>query len=295
MAVTSRCRYFVDSEYKPLKAVLLHKPTAGVEGFGSPQEVLYLKKIDYLAIKEEYKEIIRLYRKLKIKVYFIEPEKFKGTDNSYLFNMMYTRDLLFMTPYGAILAKMASRIRKDEVKYAQRTLKIRGIPIVKIIEGNAAFEGADALWVNGKLVMVGVGNRTNFEGFSQVKDVLEPRGIRCICVPAVDGALHLLGALQFIGRAAALVRVDLIGKEIMDFLRQHKINIIKVPENIDVREKQAMNIVTLSEGEIIMPAGCPEARKIYQRQGIKIAAEVKIGQLINGGGGLGCATAVIER
>ncbi len=289
------CRYSVNSEYKLLKAVLLHKPGPEIEEFDNPEGVLYVRKIDYKIIEKEYRQIIEMYKKLKIKVYLIDANRIDGGDRRYLFNMMYTRDLLFMTPEGAIISKMAHDVRQDEVKYAERTLRSIDIPIRKTIEGSGTFEGADALWVNDRSVIIGVGNRTNVEGFLQVRDELKLQGIRCVSVPAPRDTLHLLGTVQFVDSDLALVRIDSVGLEIIDFLKRNKIKIVNIPENDEAKERQAMSIVAIAPKEIIMPADCPKTKKIYQSYGIKIAAEVKISQLINGGGGLACATAIITR
>jgi hypothetical protein len=56
-----------------------------------------------------------------------------------------------------------------------------------------------------------------------------------------------------------------------------------------------MNVVVIRPGELVMSAGCPETRALYERAGLKIAAEAVIGQLCNGGGGLACATGIVRR
>lgn len=287
--------HLVDSEYKPLKAVLLYKPTPEIGKVVNPEDVLYLRKIDYGIMEREYEQIIKLYRKLEIKVYFIHSNKVDDRDKRHLFNMMFTRDLFFMTSEGAIMSKMKPNVREDEVWCARKAIKNMGAPTMKTIKGKGTFEGADALWVNSKLVIIGVGNRTNKEGFLQIRDRLKLKGISCVAVPAPRETLHLLGAIQFVDAKLALVRRDLISLEIIEFLKVNGINIINIPENGEVREKQAMNIVAIAAKEIIMPADCPKTRKIYRRHGFKIAGEAKISQLINGGGGLACATAILDR
>lgn len=287
--------YSVNSEYKSLKAVLLHRPHLEIEEPEHPQDVLHIKKIDYKIIEKEYNQIINLYKRLKVKTYLIDSDRIADRDKRCLFNMMYTRDLLFMTPEGAIMSKMKFALRQDEVKYAERALRSRGVHIIKTIEGAATFEGADALWMNPRLVMVGVGNRTNIQGFFQIQDALKLQGIDCLSVSAPQDAPHLLGVLQLVNSDLALVRVDLADSKIIDFLKRNKINIVNIPENDEVRKRQAMNIVTVAPREVIMPDDCPRMKRIYQSHGIKIAAEVKINQLINGGGGLACATAIIAR
>ncbi len=149
--------------------------------------------------------------------------------------------------------------------------------------------------MNPGLVAVGVGNRTNEEGFRQVKRELRRDGVQCVRLPAPEGALHLLGALQFIDRSLALVRVGLVSPEIMVFLKKNRIKIIEIPENSEVKERQSLNFVTIAPRRIIMPAGCPRTKIIFKRHGIKVAAEISITQLIKGGGGIACTTGILAR
>lgn len=44
-----------------------------------------------------------------------------------------------------------------------------------------------------------------------------------------------------------------------------------------------------------MAAGCPETKQIYRNAGIEVVAELPILQLINGAGGLACATGILAR
>ena len=153
-------RYFLDSEYRPLKAVLLCRPALQIGNAADPGKFLHLRKIDLAAMEAEFRGIIELYKKLKIKSYLLNSQKMPHSVNQYLFNIMFTRDLFFMTVSGAILSRMASVVRRQEPRYAERELKKIGVRIRKVIQGNATFEGADALWINPRLVAVGVGKRT---------------------------------------------------------------------------------------------------------------------------------------
>jgi len=287
--------YSVDSEYKPLKAVLLCKPHPKIGNVDNPKEALHLAKINYAIIEKEFKQIIKLYKKLKIKVSFIDPFKIENTDEQYVLNLIFTRDHFFMTPAGAIMARMFSDIRRSEVKYAERTLKATGICVRKVIQDSGTFEGADALWVNNKLVIVGVGNRTNLEGFRQIREELKQDRIKCVYVPAPQGVLHLLGALQFVDADLALIRADLIDPKIINLLKENKIKTIMLSENSETRKKHAMNFVTIAPRTVIMPAGCPQTKKIYEKSRIRIVAETSILQLVRGGGGLACATGILAR
>lgn len=287
--------YRLDSEYKPLKAVLLCRPQIEIGGIACPRDVLHAGKIDYIHFSKEYDDLIKLYKKLKIKVYLVDPRKIKGTDDRYIFNLIYARDLFFMTPKGAILSKMSEAVRQDEVRYVERALRRRKVFIRKSIQGSATFEGADALWVNGRLVIVGVGKRTNQEGFLQLKEELKRDCVACVSVPAPQSSLHLLGALQFVDSNLVLVRGNLISPGTLELLKRNKIEAANIPENGELTKNEAMNFVTIAPREIIMPAACPRTKKIYERLGIKVAAEAQTAELVKGAGGLACATGILCR
>lgn len=287
--------YSVDSEYKPLKAVLLSRPHLQIDNIDNPKGVLHLAKIDYPAIESEFDRVVKLYKELKIRTFFIDPFKIKSVDKRCLFNLIFTRDHFLMTPRGAIMARMSSDIRRGEVKYAQEALRAAGISIRKAVSGRGTFEGADALWVTDKLVVVGVGNRTNAEGFRQIKEELEQDNIECARVPAPDGVLHLLGALQFVDVDTVLIRAELVAKEIIKFLKEIKMKIIMVSENAELRDKQAMNFVTIAPRKIIMPASCPQTKRIYENSQIKIAGEIQVSQFVCAHGGVGCITGILSR
>ncbi|MCK9594361.1 MAG: arginine deiminase family protein [Candidatus Omnitrophica bacterium] len=286
---------FPDSEYKRLRRVLLYQPGPEIANITDPESVLHLRRIDYPGIKKEYRKIQECFRRLSIKVFMLKPRDNPDRAGQNLFNLIYTRDLFFMSPKGAIIAKMASSVRSKEPGQVRKLLKGSGIPVIGAVKGQGTFEAADALWLNNKLVVVGVGRRTNAAGFKQVKKTLAGQGIRCISVPAPKITLHLLGSLQLIDSDLALVRADYPYMDLFDLLRNNKIKIIKVPANAEVKEKQAMNIVCVAPRKIIMPADCPRTREFYRKRKIKIAAELKLAELANGAGGLACATAVISR
>lgn len=285
-------KFGADSEYGRINAVLLYKPGPEIGEIKKPGSAMHLDRINYRLLADEYLQIVKAYKKLKIPVYFIGDSG--NARKERLFNLMYARDLFFMTPEGAVISRMKYKIRRREPHYAARALKKIGIPIRRVIDGRGTFEGADALWVNARLTLIGVGNRTNASGFRQLRDELNGQGVECVSVPAPAQTQHLLGALQVIDANTALIRRKLVNGRLVKFLKGNKIDLIDMPENEEVRSKQAMNIVTVGPREIIMPAGCPLTRRIYERNGIKIRAQLKVPQLINGAGGLACATGIIR-
>ncbi len=208
---------------------------------------------------------------------------------------MYVRDLFVNTMCGAVVARMASAVRAGEEKYAAFALAGLDIPIAATVAGKGLFEGADALWLDEKTMLCGTGNRTNREGFLQLKRALALQGAEVLSVPMPGGVQHLLGLLQIVDRRLALLRTGKAPAALKAVLKRRGFKIIPVPETDEVRLRQGMNTVTVAPRRLLMPSGCPGLKALYLKAGLRIAAEVKISQLINGAGGLACATGILAR
>lgn len=292
MAVTA---FGVNSEYAQLSSVMLHVPGTEIDNYPDPARIQQLAPISHHSLTREFDAAIACFDRLGIAVNLIDPSPVNG-ERDYLYNMMYCRDLFLMTPRGAILANMANVTRMAEPHYAGRTLTSLDIPLLHAVSGEGRFEGADALWLRDDLVVVGVGNRTNDQGYKQVRDVLQQQGVTCRSIPSYQAVTqHLLGSVQIVDGDLALVRSGIVDGETVRFLQSYGFDVVATPENSEVQQRQAMNIVTIAPRTIIMTAGCPVTRELYLRNGLTIAAELELTQLINGAGGLACATGIISR
>lgn len=285
--------YSVNSEYGKLKALLLVSPHPAIGGLKAPVSVLHARKIDYPAALREFILTRAVYRKLGIKCHTLNARADVQGDARY--NIMFTRDTFFMTPRGAVICRPAVGIRREEI-FAVRNFFLRlRVPVISQINAPGTFEGADALWLSPQRVAVGVGNRTNPAGFVQLKKELALQGVECVSVPAPGGVIHLLGALQLFAPAAALLRIESAGKEVRGLLKSCGIKVTALRENGELSVKQAMNFLVISAGKIVMPAGCSFSKRIFERAGISIAAEIPVEQLVNAGGGPACAAGILSR
>ena len=91
------------------------------------------------------------------------------------------------------------------------------------------------------------------------------------------------------------MRVQKAAGRIRAILKAKRYAIVAVPETEEVSRRQGMNIVTIAPRTVIMPSGCPGLKALYLKAGLTIAAEVEISQLVNGAGGLACATGILAR
>lgn len=285
----------VNAEYAPLTAVLLYRPGPEIDGYPVPAGIQHLAPISYQSLMSEYDSILSVFAAHGVTVHLIDATPL-STDVWYRYNLMYCRDLFFMTPRGAILGHMANQTRAAEPEYAARALTAAGVPLLHAVSGAGTFEGADALWLREDLVLVGVGHRTNQAGYAQVAAVLKEQGVTCLPLPSHQTRTqHLLGTVQIVDRDLALVRHEITDSAVIRFLGEQGLDVVGVPERDEVLNRQAMNIVTVAPRTIIMTAGCPETRSQYEGAGLTVAAELQLTQLMRGAGGLACATGIVAR
>lgn len=284
--------FAVNSEYAPLQAIILYTPRQELRNIRQPLHVQHLAPVVLPALRRQMRALAATYRRLGVRVIDLEPESRLGEVPP---NLMFLRDLFFQTPGGAVLARMASRVRAGEEKFAAAALAGHAAMLRASISGPGLFEGADALWLTPRLVAVGVGARTNRTGYLQLKRILGAQGIACASVTMPKGVQHLLGLLQIVDRDLAVLRTAKAPASLPRLLKKLGYRVIEVEETDEVRVKLGFNFVTVRPRQIVMPAGCPELKARLEAAGIKTLAEVDISQMCNAAGGIGCVTGILSR
>jgi N-dimethylarginine dimethylaminohydrolase len=281
-------RWGTASEWGRLEAVLLHRPGPEIEGLSEHDHALMLEPLDPQAMRREHEALEQAYRQAGVEVYFLEPEGEVPP------NTMFCRDLFFMTPEGAILARPASTVRAGEERVLARRLAALGVPILLSVHGRGTFEGADALWLGRGTVLLATGLRTNAEGAAQVEAVLRSLGLEVIRVGLAHGSMHLLGVLNFAGPDLAVAWPWRVPQEAVDVLRRRGFRILFPPDEEELRVRMALNFVPLEPYRVLMPADCPRARELYEAAGVT-CVELEIGALRRAAGGMGCLTGILRR
>src|SRR5262245_61061449 len=152
----------LNSEWAPLRAVLLHRPSLELSASADPDAVNMLAPLDIARAQEQHDGLAAASRAAGVRVAYAEPPTTPTP------NQMFMADLFAMTPEGAILARPASAVRAGEERVAALRLAALGVPIIRSVSGGATFEGADMLWLDPQTVLLGRGLRTNDAGAAQV-------------------------------------------------------------------------------------------------------------------------------
>jgi N-dimethylarginine dimethylaminohydrolase len=276
----------VNSEVAPLRRVLLTRPGPGLAFSGPPSRWLMAERPDLVALATEAEAIAAAYARNGVDVAWIEPGASAPP------NLIFVRDLFFMTPEGAVLSRMAAEQRVGEEGFAAVALAQLRVPILATPTGTATLEGADVLWLRPDLVLVGLGNRTNEGGLRVVGRVLADQGVRCVGVPLSGGVQHLLGTLNLVDEGlAVLYDAD---PALRALLREEGVRTLDFADTGEVTRGRSLNFVTIAPRVVLMPAGCPVTRGRLEAEGVR-CEEVAVPNYLRAEGALGCLTGILHR
>lgn len=274
------------SEVEELREVMLVRPRPAWFEERNPDDWLFLENPDPIVMKRQAVGIAEAFARHGVNVLWSTPARASP-------NFIFQRDLFFMTPEGAVVARPASQQRASEVRLAAAQLTRRGIPIIGMPRGEATFEGADALWLNDGHVLIGTGRRTNSAGAAYVSSILGDMSVKTTIVEIPSTAQHLLGVVNFISDKLAAIRSDRATDELLSVLRCAGVELV-THQPRDTIGDFAMNYVTIRPAVVVMPAGYPSFRDRLKEAGVEVC-EVRISEYCKAAGGLACITGIVHR
>jgi N-dimethylarginine dimethylaminohydrolase len=279
----------VTSECGTLRAVLMHRPGAEIDGVTDAASALWHALVDPERARDQHDQLADLYRAHGVAVHELG-EAALDKPNSY-----FCRDVFAMTPMGAVLARPASASRAGEERQAAAALARIGVPILHSVFGRGTFEGADVAVVDADLVFVAEGQRTNREGARQVAQAFQDAGVEQVEIVQLPyGCGHLDGMLNIIDRDLALVYPTQLPWRVYELLRDRGFRFLDVPDAGEARNGMAINMVPLAPGVVVMPAGNPITRAALEAAGVT-CIEAEVDELMKGAGSVHCMTGVIHR
>jgi N-dimethylarginine dimethylaminohydrolase len=278
----------VSSEVDTLKAVLMRRPGKEIEGFDY-LKVRFKAPIDPELFREQHDKLAQVYRNYGVKVYYVEEQR-EDRPNS-----VFMRDLVFMTPEGAIITRPAMAERRGEERYAAQTLAKLGVPIVRTINGDGIFEGANGMWVDRHTVILATGSRTNKSGYEQVEYELRRMGVTEIIHMQIPyGHAHIDGLLNFASHDIAMIFAPQVPYDVCDALRKKGITLLEAPSQTEAKETLGVNFVAIKPGLVVQPSGNPRCKELLEKNGIEVIT-VDISEILKGWGGVHCATVFLKR
>ncbi|CAB4883242.1 unannotated protein [freshwater metagenome] len=177
---------------------------------------------------------------------------------------VFIEDTMVVYKNVAVIARPGAESRRPEIIDAEKTVESLGYSINRI-RPPGTLDGGDVLKV-GDTVYVARGGRTNAEGISQLRAILEPIGATVVAVPLTK-VLHLKSAVT------ALPDGTVVGwPPAVDDPRLF-------PRFLATPEESGAHVVLLGNDRLLMSADCPQSAALYASLGYEPVI-VDIGEFI---------------
>ncbi len=284
-----------------LRVVLMHRPgeemkivdpakrIESIGSFGDPDAGWYWQSDSIPPLEEMQRQhdgLVEALRREGVEVVFLE-----GVGGGRL-KSCYTRDSVIAVNGGAIVCRMAPRIRRGEELAASRTLARLGVPILRTLNGTATMEGGSFAWLNSRTAVIGRSIRVNEDGAAQVGEVLRRQGVELICVDLCGYEIHIDGALVMIDVDLAIVDPTQLPYWFLDRLKALKIRTIEVTP---ADSSWVVNCLAVRPGRILMPEGASN-RTLDELARHKVeVVTVPYDRMQLNGGGIHCSTSPLIR
>lgn len=189
----------------------------------------------------------------------------------------FVEDVAVMTERGAILTRPGAASRRGEVDAIRAAIEAR-LPVLGVIEAPGCLDGGDVCEA-GSGFLVGLSDRTNAEGASQLASLLALAGTRTVVldVRRIPGLLHLKTGMAYLGEGRALAWEALAGQEALRGL-----DVVVVPED----EAYAANAIRVRD-RVLVPEGFPRTLDALSKRGLT-PFPVPMSEFRKMDGGLSC-------
>ncbi len=259
-------QYGSQSMVTPLRTVLVKRPE---QAFAVSNPVIwhYTGRPDVTIAQQEHDALVALLRQGDAEVvYHNEPLPAHA-------DAIFTFDPALVTDHGAIILSMGKFLRRGEEAAMARRFEQLGIPILYTLHGNACAEGGDLLWVDHDTLAVGLGFRTNLEGYHQLREVLSGIGIKLILVElpyytGPEACLHLLSLISIVDENTAVVYPPLISVPFWQELQRRNFNLIIIPE--EEFSTMGTNVLALAPRKCLMLEGNPVTKHLLEEAGCQV-------------------------
>ena len=208
------------------------------------------------------------------------------------FKSVYTRDSSFAIKGGAIVTRLAPRMRHGEEQAVTRTLAKIGMPILRTVHGTGMMEGGSFAWLNSKTAVVGRSIRVNDEAIAQVAEVLKVQGVELIVVDLRGYDIHIDGHFLMVDVDLALVWPRGLP---FTFLEKLKALGIRTVEMTPEDNSWIVNGLAVRPGRLLMPDGLSDrTRDSLEGHGVEIVT-LPYDKVQLNGGGIHCSTCPLIR
>jgi N-dimethylarginine dimethylaminohydrolase len=239
---------------------------------------------DRALVQEQYEGLVALLQTEGVEVHFAQPVATRFS------KAMYMRDPLVTVPGGAIIGRLAPRMRRGEEASVTQAVAALGMPILRTIAGTGLVEGGSFAKLTPRVAAFGTSIRCNDEGARQLAEALGYVGIELLVVPMAGFSIHLDGAFGMVDVDKALVSAPGLPYWFLSRLAELGIEAIWCHPD----ELWGINSLALGPGRLIMCDGCPYTAERLEQRGVEVLS-VPYDEIQKNGGGIHCSTMELIR
>jgi len=249
------------------------------------QDLNYITQPDFNSAVEEYATFETCLGEVEIHRF--------PFDETVKIDSIYCRDASIATDFGMILCNMGKPGRINEPKSQKQLYHNNNIPILGEIKSPGTLEGGDVAWLDEKTLAVGHTYRTNEAGISQLKQLLEPKGIEVIVaeLPHYRGpadVFHLMSILSPVDKNLAVIYSPLMPITFRNQLIKRGFKFVEVPD--EEFESMGCNVLAIGPRQCIMVAGNTITQSRLEKASCHVVTYKGAEISIKGGGGPTCLT-----
>jgi N-dimethylarginine dimethylaminohydrolase len=281
-------RWGVDSEYGRLRDVLVgpidHFSWRGGNAVAQRSERVGLK-FDFKTACAQYDEMLDAYRQADVSIHLLPPDPL-------LPYQIFARDSSAMTPWGAVILQTQKPYRRGEYAACIQFYLDKEIPIYDCITaGN--LEGGDFMVLKPGVAACGYSGERSIEpAVMQIKSWFEAEGWEMHTYEFDSHFLHLDVQMGMLAEGLAVVCVEAVEPELIDWLKSKSIRVIPVPYSDAMQ--LGTNVVALGDERVLVPASSKNLIAACRAHGLKVY-DPDVSMISNGGGAVHCMCQALKR
>ena len=243
------------------------------------------RPFDKQVVVSQYEEMIAAYESAGVEVHRLPAEE--G-----LPYQVYARDSSVMTPWGAIIMQLQKPYRWGEYASVLRFYLDNEIPVYDLVTaGNA--EGGDMMVLKPGVAVCGYsGERSSEAAVKQIKSWFEAEGWEFFAYAFDPHFLHLDVQMGMITNDLAVVCVEAVEPELLDFLAASGIDV--VPISYGEAMNMGTNIISLGDDRVLVPAAGKALIEKCRAEGLEVF-DPDVSMIAQGGGSVHCMCQALRR
>ena len=281
-------RWGIDSEYGRLRDVLIgpvdHFSWQAGNAVAQRAERVGLK-FDFAAAKSQYGEMLDAYRQAGVNIHTLRP----APELPY---QIFARDSSVMTPWGAVIMQLQKPYRRGEYAECLRFYLQAGIPVYDLVTaGNV--EGGDFMVLKPGVAACGYSGERSIEpAVRQLQAWFQAEGWEFHTYAFDSHFLHLDVQMGMLAENLAVVCVEAVEPELVEWLQARSIRVIPVPYSDAMQ--LGCNVVALGDERVLVPASSKNLIAACRAEGLTVYAP-DVSMIGNGGGAVHCMCQALHR